>query len=103
MQLRILKKSPIPLEIDHGNWKIMSKITEDAKKSCPVTNLQYVCSYRIGNEIRIVYEVYKIESRIFIVFTNCNIHIYRNRLYSDIMDVKCESYRDQVINISVRK
>lgn len=94
-KMAMIKKSPIPSNIDEGDWKVLSNITSEAKKYCPLSdNLKAVCSMRFGFELRLVYEVYEYNGIQKVLFTNLNIHIYRNRLYTD-SSVIC-NYRNNI-------
>jgi len=95
-----VKQSPVPPAIGskklrtRSEWKILGDFTIMAKNQCPLDSFICVCSIRVSREVRIVYELYAIGSQIKTLFTNCDIHVYRNRLYSDTDNVNNSHYRN---------
>lgn len=97
---KILRKSPIPPDKDGKSiWRWYTRYTRDAQRTCPAkkTPLVAVCSYKLDKRLRMVYEVYAVNNKLKVLMTDCNFHVYRNRLYSETEEL--DQYRNILIKI----
>lgn len=95
-----IKKNPVPPNVDFGEWEVLSRFSRNFKPKCPISNYMMVCSRR-ASELRIVYELYGFGSELKVLFTNCDYHVYRNKLYSVSQgeDTEYVNYRGVIINL----